>query len=351
VREFDYAGEEAEAAAAASRTGNEADAQAVGILVQTASRYYVAPLADGSAEPRAVILAFPEEDTVYDWVFSPAAGGKGGVWKGWLVGVPKYEVPSEATYTSLIIPSVDTVRSGALLDLLCYRGKHVMCVGETGTGKSVTLRQKLMGDFPQQGYNPIFLNFSAQTSANQTQEIIDGKMARRRKGVFGPPMGTKFVVFVDDLNMPSKEKYGAQPPIEILRQWMDHGGWYDRKDKDQAFMELVDVQFVVAMGPPGGGRTAITNRYQRHFNVLSFVPFDDSSLTRVFTTIVNWCTREFSSSVKACVGAVVAATIDIYTNITKQMLPTPAKSHYTFNLRDLSKVFQGCLMGEAKKVP
>jgi dynein heavy chain len=29
----------------------------------------------------------------------------------------------------------------------------------------------------------------------------------------------------------SKEKYGAQPPIELIRQYCDQGGWYEHKDK------------------------------------------------------------------------------------------------------------------------
>jgi dynein heavy chain, axonemal len=49
-----------------------------------------------------------------------------------------------------------------------------------------------------------------------------------KRGTYGPAKDKIGIVFVDDLNMPTPEKYGAQPPIELLRNLADHEFWYDK---------------------------------------------------------------------------------------------------------------------------
>lgn len=57
-------------------------------------------------------------------------------------------------------------------------------------------------------YMPIFIGFSAKSRCSQVQDLIDAKLDRRRKGVFGPAMNRKAIIMIDDLNMPIKEVYG-----------------------------------------------------------------------------------------------------------------------------------------------
>ena len=212
-------------------------------------------------------------------------------------------------------------------------------LSNTGTGKSATV-VKYLQQLPPEKWSTIFVNFSAQTSENMTQDIIDAQLIKRRKGVFGPTLGKNAIIFVDDLNMPVKEVYGAQPPIEILRQSMSQGGWYDRDT--QEFKSLVSIQYVAAMGPPGGGRTQITSRMMRHFSTLMFTPFEASALKGVFTAILRHFYRRYDNNqIKSWIDPVVHATVDVYRSISEALRPTPKKLHYTYNLRDISKVMQG----------
>ena len=139
--------------------------------------------------------------------------------------------------------------------------------------------------------------------------------------------------------MPKKETYGAQPPIEILRQYLDHKGWYNRREL--VFMKLEELIFLTAMGPPGGGRSSITARMTRHFNLIAYTELDKEVIRQIFDCIVKFMLKRFEDKVKDLIGDLIEQTLQVYYTVRKDLLPTPSKSHYTFNLRDISKVFQG----------
>jgi len=115
------------------------------------------------------------------------------------------------------------------------------------------------------------------------------------------------------------------------------------------FHQLIDINFVAAMGPPGGGRNPVTPRLLRHFNYMSFTELEDASKYRIFSSILKSWLGNFENAETLC-NQLVESSIAIYNTITTELLPTPAKSHYTFNLRDLSKVFQGMLMSPIEKL-
>ncbi|KAJ3118419.1 Dynein heavy chain 7, axonemal [Phlyctochytrium bullatum] len=296
-----------------------------------------------NAFPNGIRLPIPSDEgtTVYDYVYEIGRVDK---WTLWLNTIEHIPIPIDADFSDIIIPTKDTARYNYLMELLVTHEKPYLLIGPTGTGKSKYIANKLLSALPKEKYVPMFVNFSARTSANQIQDIVMSKLDKRRKGVFGPPVGKQFLIFIDDLNMPAKEQYGAQPPIELFRQWADHGNWYDKKDTSK--LELIDIQLLCAMGPPGGGRNLVTPRFLRHFNQVVINSFDDLTMSRIFNSILEWHfgRLDFTEEIKGVSQNIVNATMAVYKWAVASLLPTPAKTHYTFNLRDFSKVIQGVVL-------
>uniref|UniRef100_A0A8C5Z8W6 Dynein axonemal heavy chain 12 n=1 Tax=Marmota marmota marmota TaxID=9994 RepID=A0A8C5Z8W6_MARMA len=285
---------------------------------------------------------FEEKGLVYDYMYELKNRGR---WLHWNELIKSTDLEDKRIkIQDIIVPTMDTIRYTFLMDLSITYAKPLLFVGPTGTGKSVYVKDKLMNHLEKDQYFPFYVNFSARTSANQVQNIIMARLDKRRKGVFGPPMGKKCIIFIDDMNMPALEKYGAQPPIELLRQFFDCGNWYDLKDTSK--ITLVDIELIAAMGPPGGGRNPVTPRFLRHFNICSINSFSDETMVRIFSTIVAFYlrTREFPTEYFITGNQIVSGTMEIYKRSMENLLPTPAKSHYTFNLRDFSRVIRGCLL-------
>lgn len=67
----------------------------------------------------------------------------------------------------------------------------------------------------------------------------------------------------------------------------------------------------------------------------------------MFQAIIKGFLFDFSNSVRDNGDSMVNAAVEIYQRIAVDLLPTPAKSHYIFNLRDLSKCVQGILQADS----
>lgn len=118
-------------------------------------------------------------------------------------------------------------------------------------------------------------------------------------------------------------------------------------------MTLIDVTYCGAMGPPGGGRNFVSNRLLRHFNFLTMPDMSDESKRSIFTPILTAYLGQLSIDdldIADISAKMVDSTIALYNSVITHLLPTPAKVHYTFNLRDLAKVFGGMVMNDIKSV-
>jgi dynein heavy chain len=130
----------------------------------------------------------------------------------------------------------------------------------------------------------------------------------------------------------------------MVRQLIDLGGFWnlDKALRGQ-FKTIKNLQYIGAMNQPGGGRNDIPNRLKRQFMIFNMILPQDIEI--IYGPIIKHSFKpsKYTPEFNRVVDSLPQATIKLWNKVKNTLLPTPAKFHYVFNMRELSRIFKGIL--------
>ncbi|KAG1714042.1 Dynein heavy chain 3, axonemal [Nymphon striatum] len=186
------------------------------------------------------------------------------------------------------------------------------------------------------------VNFVGPTAVGKTlitKKFMMQLSPQRRRGLFGASMQRKYVVYIDDLNMPVKDGWDQQPPIQLLRQYIDHNSWFDLKCLTSVQFE--NMTLVTTMVPPNGKCDRnICPRFITHFNVIGIDDLDEHTISTILTKVCREHIKmaAYDLPVQNFMKNIIDSTIEVYRCMEK-IIPTHS-SHLLimFNFREISRV-------------
>ncbi|EAY07015.1 Dynein heavy chain family protein [Trichomonas vaginalis G3] len=284
---------------------------------------------------------FPPKFTVFDYFVDIGHFS----WIVWCDGSQVLPINPTVPIEQQFVPTNESVAPQYITRILSAHHKHTLLIGPESS-KSLLVKTTF-SNLPEK-YDKHVIPMSNCVEAKELYTDIKS-LLQKRHGAYGPLPGQSLLVFLDNIGTPKPELYGAQPPLEFIRQIIDYGGWYDTKKVE--FENVAETTFISAMEMPVGHSFNIPERLLRHFVSLHIPKTNKSSLNTIITGLLTQHLEKHDLSVKELIRPTVAATIDIYLEISKTLLPVPSKPHYIFGLRNIVRVIKGIVLSPSHEIP
>ncbi|XP_053409232.1 uncharacterized protein LOC123561373 isoform X4 [Mercenaria mercenaria] len=289
-------------------------------------------------------------------------------------GTPHIGIPSDAFVHSVQIEQIMTI-----LGLLTDAGKSVLLVGENGCGKTAIVNERIRTVCSGEVAEVLSLTVQANrfTNSKLLYDRLDERLEWKHGRTYVPKGNKRLLCFVDDVNLSMVDKWGDQTAIELIREHIDDGGFYNQDT--HAWRYVKNVTYVSTVNANTTANIPkLSQRFLRHFAMFA-VPFpSNSELQTIFTTLTHthFITPETAQGatgvhhsnfdekalkrqqeneeiLKKLLSMIVQVTIELQERLRSMFLPTAQRCHYIFTVKDLSCIFKNiCLSlqpGVAKK--
>jgi dynein heavy chain len=90
-------------------------------------------------------------------------------WEEWFNTIPTFKCDPNQPFAELIVPTVDSIGYKYVVHHLIMIFKHILCVGETGTGKTLIVRDKMLKYLRSTIYTNVHQFFSSDCCKSNTR--------------------------------------------------------------------------------------------------------------------------------------------------------------------------------------
>ena len=174
------------------------------------------------------------------------------------------------------------------------------------------------------------------------------------------PSANRLLVVIDDVSLNAPEAFGAHPPLEVLRFWLEHGGFYDTTKL--AFNAVMETQWLLSGSASGGValRHPLPDRLARHVHVLCMPSPSSDAIGTIFRSLVSGFLSTdlvtlraapapvsggavaFSPDLRKAGEAAVGACLSLLGTLGQDVRPSPVRLQYSLDaLRDVARVVDG----------
>lgn len=227
-------------------------------------------------------------------------------WTTWL-DLTKPSFDSVEQVGLQLVPTPDITRLSAIISQFLGKRFLILC-GPPGSGKTMAVLDYLR----KRNYDVVSVNLGRDSGVRDILSAVHERCFYEKSGnglILKPKSDKKVTVFLDEINLPKPDEFGAEHIVQFLREIAETGGFY----KDNMFVRLERISFIGACNLPSDpGRNKLSARFVSH----SFVYFVDYPLRESLGVIYNsMASPAFESKNVSDLSTIISCSLDIYYKI------------------------------------